>query len=175
LASGTQIGVDPVPYRLDYTLVTTDGWVTRHLDVVARGEGWRRHLDLRSDGRGGWEAEVEHEGAAAPALLDVGGDLRLVAGALDCDLARSPLTNTMPILRHRLDREPGAADLIMAWVRVPDLSVHPSRQRYEHVRADAAGAVVRYVGAHRDVVSLLELDADGLVRRCPDLAARVEP
>ena len=34
----------------------------------------------------------------------------------------------------------------MAWVSVPDLSVHPSRQRYEHVRLDPDDtSVVRYV------------------------------
>jgi hypothetical protein len=51
--------------------------------------------------------------------------------------------------------------------------VQPSRQRYEHVRLTADGAVVRYVGEHRDFVGELELDRDGVVIFYPDLARRV--
>lgn len=74
-----------------------------------------------------------------------------VLGAVDCDLGRSPLTNVMPVRRHRLHEAPGAVDFLMAWVSVPDLGVHRSRQRYEHLRPVAVDspAVVRYVGAHR--------------------------
>ena len=62
---------------------------------------------------------------------------------------------------------------MMAWVSVPDLGVHPSPQRYEHVSADEWGSVVRYVGAHRSFEGLLELDRDGLVLMYPELARRV--
>lgn len=79
----------------------------------------------------------------------------------------------MPILRHGLDAGPGAVDFLMAWVSVPDLGLHPSRQRYEHVRTGSGEAVVRYVGAHRDFVGELRLDGDGLVLDYPELARRV--
>jgi uncharacterized protein len=170
-ASGTQMGVDPVPYRLDYRLETGPQWVTSRLNVDATGEGWRRHLDLRHDGTGAWSCEVEFAGDVD--LPAAGGDLDLVKGALDCDLARSPLTNVMPVRRHDLHRDAGGLDFLMAWVSVPDLGVHPSQQRYEHVRADESGSVVRYVGAHRDFEGLLELDRDGLVLVYPQLARRV--
>jgi len=63
---------------------------------------------------------------------------------------------------------------MMAWVSVPDLSVHQSRQRYEHVSLDSDGtSVVRYVGEHRDYVGELTFDADGAVITYPDLAQRV--
>ena len=62
----------------------------------------------------------------------------------------------------------------MAWVSVPDLSVQPSRQRYEHVRLDPDDtSVVRYVGEHRDYVGELRFDRDGVVITYPDLAQRV--
>jgi hypothetical protein len=170
-ASGTQMGVDPVPYRLDYRLETGPRWVTSRLDVVAVGEGWRRHLDLRHDGAGAWSCDVELAGDVD--LSAAGGDLDLVKGAPDCDLARSPLTNVMPVRRHDLHRKAGGVDFLMAWVSVPDLGVHPSQQRYEHVRTDESGSVVRYVGAHRDFEGLLELDPDGLVLVYPQLARRV--
>ena len=94
-------------------------------------------------------------------------------GARDCDLARSPLTNLMPVRRHRLHEKPGEVDFLMAWVSVPDLGLHPSEQRYEHVRRDNNHAVVRYVGRHREYVGELLLDRDGVVELYPGLATRV--
>ena len=80
----------------------------------------------------------------------------------------------MRVRRHNLHREPGAVDFLMAWVSVPDLSVRPSRQRYEHVRLDPDDTpVVRYVGEHRDYVGELRFDRDGVVITYPDLAQRV--
>ena len=140
-ATGTQIGAD---YRLDYELdATGPGFVTNRLTVEARGDGWSRSLDLRR------------------------GDM---GDALDCDLALSPLTNVMPILRHRLHEQPGAADFRMAWVDVPSLDVHESAQRYEHVRP----GVVRYVdrGEFDGFTAELELDGNGLVIDYPGLAER---
>lgn len=172
-ARGTQAGQDPLPYRADYELETDAGWRTRRLHVRSEGEGWSRTLTLTSDGAGRWACRTGEAGDVdlPPPGLDPG----TVAGALDCDLAFSPLTNTMPVLRHDLHRRPGAHDLLMAWVRLPGLSVHPSEQRYEHVEADSDGAVVRYGGRHRDFVGLLRFDRDGLVVHYPELAERVSP
>jgi hypothetical protein len=140
-ATGTQIGAD---YRVDYELdATGEGFVTNSLSVQARGEGWSRALTLRREQMG---------------------------DALDCDLALSPLTNAMPILRHGLHEQPGAADFTMAWIDIPSLTVHESAQRYEHI----APGVVRYVdrGAFDGFTAELELDGDGLVVRYPGLAER---
>lgn len=168
-ASGTQLGVDPLPYRLAYRLETGPGFVTRRLVAEAEGEGWWRSLDLRHGGRGSWTCSVEAEGGAA--LAAPGADPALLAGALDCDLAFSPLTNLMPVRRHALHERPGAVDLDAAWVGVPDLSVRISGQRYEHV----ATGRVRYVdqGLFAGFEAVLELDGDGLVTGYPGLAARV--
>ena len=92
-------------------------------------------------------------------------------GALDCDLGLSPLTNLMPIRRHALHQREGVAEILAAWVSVPDLSLHASRQRYEHVRT----GVVRFtdLGVHDGFSAELELDADGLVLLYPELARRL--
>lgn len=167
--SGTQIGADPVPYRLEYRLDASPGWLTRTLEVAVEGEGWSRRLRLKHDGRGAWRCRAEASGAAPglpPPGIDDPGDLD---GALDCDLGRSPLTNVMPIRRHSLHSDPGEVDFTMAWVSVPDLGVHRATQRYEHVRP----GVVRYVGEHRDFVGELEVDGDGMVVVYPELAERV--
>lgn len=170
-AEGTQLGARPVPYRLDYRLEVGEDWMTRGLDVRAGGVDWRRELDLRHDGQGGWTAQAAQEGDVA--LPPPGGDVAAVHGALDCDLGLCPLTNVMPVRRHKLHLRPGAMDFLMAWVSVPDLGLHPSRQRYEHVGRRDDRRVVRYVGEHRSFVGELELDDDGFVLLYPQLARRL--
>jgi hypothetical protein len=155
-ATGTQIGAR---YRLDYELDAPAGWVTRRLRVTITTGDAERAVLLEHDGEGGWLLD----GADAPAL----------AGALDCDLGLSPLTNLMPVRRHGLHERAGAAEIVAAWVAVPDLSVHASRQRYDHVRP----GVVRFtdLGLHEGFTADLELDGDGLVLLYPDLARAVTP
>jgi hypothetical protein len=148
-ASGTQLGAEPVPYRVDYELVTADRFVTARLSAVARTGGGERRLELLRHPDGGWTVD----GAGRPDL----------DAALDCDLGNSPLTNTMPILRA------GGGDFVMAWVSVPDLAVHRSPQRYEAIDARR----VRYVGLDTGFSAELELDDDGLVVRYPRLAERL--
>jgi hypothetical protein len=155
LARGVQLGAAPQPYRLDYDLHVPHDWITRRLELEAAGDGWRRTLVLERDVAGAWTVDGQRDDR-----LD---------GALDCDLAFSPLTNVMPVLRHGLHERAASHDFVMAWVSVPDLQVHRSPQRYEHVRP----GVVRYVALDGDFTADLELDADGLVVRYPRLAERV--
>ena len=75
-ASGTQVGIDAPAYRLDYELDATDGFVTGHLELRARGEGWSRTLVLNHDGRGEWDCSFAAEGvndleAGGPRTEDV--------------------------------------------------------------------------------------------------------
>jgi hypothetical protein len=155
LATGVQLGVEPEPYLLEYRLDVPSGWITRRLDIEASGAGWRRWLSLEHDSKGRWTADGE--------------PVPDVDGALDCDLAFSPLTNLMPVRRSALHERPGHEDFVMAWVSVPDLRLHASPQRYEHVRS----GVVRYVALDGDFTAELELDDDGLVVRYPRLTERV--
>lgn len=169
-ASGVTVVAAPLPYRLDYELTTGVDYVTTRLVVRVEGDGWRRHLDLRRVPTGAWwcaadaqgECDLPEPGGASPPQL---------AGALDCDLGLSPLTNTMPVLRHGLLDGGGSGDLLMAWVSVPDLTVRPTRQRYTYVRHKSEAAVVRY--EDDDFAADLVLDPDGLVRRYPGVAFRV--
>src|ERR1700742_3815555 len=139
-ARGVAIGGDPVAYRLDYVLETGPGFVTTRLDVSSRGEGWSRRLVLRRDGAGAWTVDAETEGNLE--LPAAGGDATALAGALDCDLGLSPVTNLMPVMRHHLLSADGQVELTMAWVAVPALTVEPDGQRYtsagpNRVRYDA--------------------------------------
>jgi hypothetical protein len=170
-ATGTQFGADPLPYRADYELETGANWVTRRLHVDVAGGGWSRSLELLSDEAGQWSCTSSVDGEVD--LPIPGGNLAAVTGALDCDLAYSPLTNLMPVLRHNLHRQAGTVDFLMAWVSLPDLAVHASPQRYEALGSDENSALVRYISLDSDFVADLELDSRGLVTHYPGIATRV--
>lgn len=153
-ATGVAVGTDPVPYRLDYTLETAGGFITSRLVVTARGEGIRNELDLRRAPSGEWRANV---------------DLPDLREALDCDLGLSPLTNSMPVLRHGLLEGGDAFDFLMAWVSVPDLTVYAAPQRYTAL----GDRVVRYESSGGDFSSELTFDEEGLVVDYPQLARRL--
>jgi hypothetical protein len=155
-AEGTQLGFAPRPYRVDYELTTGEGWVTERLQVAARDDSGTRRLDLRRDGGGAWTAN----GEPFPEL----------EGALDCDLAHSPLTNTMPVLREGLLDGGEPVDFSMAWVGLPGLDVHRSPQRYEPI----GPRTVRYMSLDSDFRADLELDEHGMVLRYPQMAERVQ-
>jgi uncharacterized protein len=176
-ARGTQIGLDPLPYRLSYRLEAPERFVTRSLEIEVGGDGWRRELDLTHDGNGSWQCDGAESGEARADLPAPGGDTAGLEASLDCDLGLSPLTNLMPIRRHDLHRGPGDAEFVIAWVSVPDLALHVSAQRYEHLRMEGEGAIVRFTdeGMFKGFTSELELDQDGLVRVYPGLATRVGP
>jgi hypothetical protein len=82
----------------------------------------------------------------------------------------------MPVRRFHLLTQPGAADIVTAWVSIPDLVLQPYPQRYELVAVTAAGgAIVRFFDRGRSpgFTADLELDSDGIVDVYPQLAHRV--
>jgi hypothetical protein len=171
-ARGTSTAAD---YTTDWTLECEPDWETRRLSVRARGDGWVRSLDV-TRGDAGWRAR-RRKNDAPPEDVDL-GPLGLDE-ALDCDLALCPVTNTMPTLRHDLV---GAArsgldlsvDLVMAWIDVPALTVHRSRQRYTALGpAGEGGARIGF--ASEGFTATITVDADGLVVDYPGVGTRVVP
>ncbi len=171
-ASGVAIGSAPLPYRIDYDLETRQGFLTSRLRVTARGEGWRRTLDLRR-GDDEWHIRAEQHGDVD--LPPAGGDPSLLAGALDCDLGLSPVTNMMPILRHGLRRGGAPIELTMAWVDVPALAVHPDGQRYRHLGSATDHHVIRYEAVDGSFAADISVDTDGVVIDYPGIGRRLGP
>jgi uncharacterized protein len=170
MATGTAMAARPVPYRLDWRLETAARFVTTRLEVRAHGEAWDRRLDLRRSPEGQWNATRDETGA--PPLPAPDDDvLAALDDALDCDLGLCPLTNTMPVLRHRLLDGGDPVDFVMAWVSVPDLAVHRSEQRYTFIRRTRTAAVIRYESG--SFSSDLRFDSDGLVVDYPRLGRRL--
>jgi hypothetical protein len=170
-AVGIAIGTVPVAYRMDYKLETLAKFITSGLLVKTRGDGWSRTLDLRRNRAGRWSVRTSASGSVD--LPAPGGDVADFADSLDCDLALSPLTNTMPVLRHGLLDGGGPLDFVMAWVSVPDLSIHRSGQRYTFVRREGADSIVRYESSSRDFMAELTIDPDGLVLAYPGIGRSI--
>jgi hypothetical protein len=155
---GRAVGQLPEPYWLSYALETDERAATTRLQVTAATAVAENVLDLRRSGEG-WT---------------VNGDPRAeLAGALDCDLACSPVTNTMPIIRHRLHREAGSQRFTMAFVQVPTLPVLAVPQQYIHLGRIPEGARVRYSSGRFS--SDLVVDDAGLVLSYPTMAKRIDP
>ena len=144
------VTLDGKPLIVWYTVRCDEDWGTRDLEVTVRSGArmWQLRLKAR-DGR--WDS--------------ADGPLAAIEGAVDVDLGVTPSTNTLPI--RRLELEIGQhADLVVAWVRFPDLSVLRSDQRYTRL----AENTYRYESGsfRRDI----EVDDLGLVTTYPGLFVR---
>jgi hypothetical protein len=172
-AKGVAIGTSPVHYWLDYQLETTAGFVTSRLRVISSGQGWRRTLDLRRGEAGVWVVLAEGDGDVE--LPSGGGDPTAFAGALDCDLGLSPVTNLMPVLRHDLLAGGGPVELMTAWVSVPDLSVRQDGQRYSFLRSAPDHNVIRFEATDGTFAADITVDREGFVLDYPGIARRLAP
>ncbi len=149
-------------YRL---FVDSDGTL-RRLSVTSAVAERERHLTISRTDDGVW-------------LLDTGsgtgGTRSDLAGAVDVDLAYSPMFNTLPIRRLNLHREPGEHVVPVVFVSLPALEVEVVDQTYRTVSAldDGDHAVVEFRWG--DFTSELVVDADGLVVDYPGIATRLSP
>jgi hypothetical protein len=112
--------LEGAPTKVTYWVSCGADWRTRMASVRLRhGNGSRvghQRLVAKPDGR--WHLR----GKESP-------DLR---GCTDVDLEWSPATNTIPIRRLALE-DGDSEDIRVAWIRFPDLTVEPTRQRYTRV------------------------------------------
>ena len=126
-------------YELSYELETSSGYVTERLAVSVTG---------------------------GPELALVRGRSPELDGAADCDLGFSPLTNAMPVLRDRLQGNGTAFEIDVAWVSVPDLTVHRDHQIYEPLGGDR----IRFRSPEADFERRILLTPQGFVLDYPDIA-----
>ena len=136
-AKGTMLAATPVPFACRYELYTDDAWATARFEVTVEGAGFLRSVRLeRAAGR--WRVTATEQGNLDAALLAAGHPRAALPGseepaklvkALDVDLGFTPLTNTLPIQRLKL--EPGESREIRAvYIELPQLSVSVMPQRY---------------------------------------------
>ena len=135
---------------LRYSIDTDASWATRTVRVATDDTS----LVLFADGRGHWS-----EGD--------GRTLALLSGAIDVDLAATPLTNTLPIWRLGL-AVGESADIVTAYISIPDLGVTADPQRY--TRLDER--VYRFESRDSDFTRDITVDDAGFVVDYPGLFRR---
>jgi hypothetical protein len=111
-------------------------------------------LEILSDGRGHWRRA---DGTALPEL----------DGCIDPDLSITAFTNTVAI--RRLGCRVGeAADIKVAYILAPELSLRAAPQRYTHL----ADRMWRFHGLDIDFTADITVDEDGFVIEYPLLVTR---
>ncbi len=148
---------ETAPWTVEYRVTFDPTWVTREALVSVRRAGSDSLLELRREPSGRWLA-----GSVPIPACD---------GCLDVDLGVTPSTNTSAI--RRLGLEVGhSAELNAAWVRFPDLSIEPLRQRY--TRLEPLSYLYESLRDGKVVFrARLEVDATGLVERYEGVFERV--
>ncbi len=140
--------------KIAYQVVCDDAWSTRIAIVKIRRRTTRGRQSL-------W---VHHDGR----WFSHGGVERAdLAGCTDVDLEASPSTNTLPI--RRLGLAVGESrEVRAAWVRFPQLTVQPLRQRYTRIGENR----YRYESLESGFSAEIDVDDAGLVVTYPGLWMR---
>ena len=118
--------------------------------------------------RGGGKAAIRLEADGEGRWRSAGSDAPQFEGAVDVDLGIGASTNTLPIRRLELPVG-GAAEIVAAWVRFPDLSLEPLPQRYTRLAEDR----YRYESLDSGFTADLVVDELGLVIDYPGWCERI--
>ncbi len=148
IADGTVIMVeDNLPLRIHYTVRCNPGWSVRQVAVEVDGYAAPRQR-LTADGAGVW-----HKAPNTP--------LDHLAGCIDVDIAATPFTNTLPIRRLGLQPDE-SAEIEVAYITIPELSLSAARQRYTCLEMGQQGGRYRYESLDSGFTAELTVDANGL-------------
>ena len=143
--------LEGAPLAASYLVETDTAWRTRRVRVDVRGGGT---LEILSDGAGHWR---DANGAALPDL----------DGCIDPDISMTPFTNTVAL--RRLGAKVGvAAEIKVAYILVPELTLRAAPQRYTHL----SQRLWRFDGLDIDFTADIAVDEDGFVVDYPGLFRR---
>jgi hypothetical protein len=161
----------------------TDRWLrTQNVTDTVRTLVWRRidepgmeiaHVESLAQASGtqiGGAYELRWRLDGSRLELEVVGERRATVELGDADffdVFASPFFNSLPVARDRLLDGGPARDYVMRFVRVPDLVVVRSEQRYE----PKAGRVIRYSSG--SFSADIAFDADGFVTRYEGFLERI--
>jgi hypothetical protein len=158
VANGLVIGLEAGrPFRIGYEIRCDGRWRVREVRAAAPDSG-RPVLELLTDGEGHWK---RGGGEPVPEL----------DGCIDVDISATPLTNTLPI--RRLGLEPGESEeLMVTYVRVPELLVGLERQRYGCLEDLTDSGLYCFEALPSGFTASLPVDGDRLVIDYPGLFRR---
>ena len=144
--------LEGTPLDASYLVETDAAWRTLRVRVDVKGGGT---LEILSNGTGHWRRS---DGTALPEL----------EGCIDPDISMTPFTNTVAI--RRLGLQVGeAAEIKVAYILVPELSLRAAPQRYTRL----ADRLWRFDGLDIDFTADLTVDEEAFVVKYPGLFRRV--
>ncbi|MBV9142473.1 MAG: putative glycolipid-binding domain-containing protein [Pseudonocardiales bacterium] len=146
-------------YSASYSVATDEVGVIERLTVRTAAAKGEQHITLTRSEESVWL--VDHGQNAERTHFD---------GALDANLAFSPLFSALPIRRLGLHQEVTGHDLAVVFVALPNLEVHRVSQTYRTV---ALGEPTVVSVSSEAGTAELTVDADGLVLEYPGVARRV--
>ena len=155
LADSLIVGIsNRMPFRLYYEITCDSSWNVKELDLMLLS-GSRKSLKIQADGQGHW-------------FTSIGDSIPSLGGCIDIDISATPFTNTLPIRRLKL--RPGqSAELLVAYVLIPEIELMTDRQRYTCLELHAQGGLYKYESMESDFKAELPVDSDGLVIDYPGL------
>ncbi len=155
LADSFIVGVsNRMPFRLHYEITCDSSWNVKELNLILLS-GSRKSLKIQADGQGHW---FTHTADPMP----------LLEGCIDVDISATPFTNTLPI--RRLELRPGqSAELLVAYVLIPDMELMTDKQRYTCLELNSSGGLYKYENMESNFSAELPIDNDGLVINYPGL------
>jgi len=144
--------VDNAPLSLRYQIYCNAKWQVLGVNVQTFEH---KGLSLQADGEGHW-------------TTGSGSTIDFLDGCIDADISITPFTNTLSIKRLNLQHGE-TAEIAVAYIELPALSVQPSMQRYTCLDARR----YRFESLATGYTADLTVDEDGLVIEYPDLWKRV--
>jgi uncharacterized protein len=149
-------------FTASYRLVVADDGTVGRLSLTTATAARERHLTMNRTDDGFW-------------LLDTGsgGTREQFGGAVDVDVAYSPVFNALPIRRLGLHREAGEHTLPMVYVSLPELRVELVEQTYRTVGTLGADGTAVVGFSWGDFAADLTVDGDGMVLAYPGVATRL--
>jgi hypothetical protein len=145
--------LDGAAIEASYAVEADTAWRTRRVRVEIANLG--RVLEMSANGIGRWS---DAGGTWIPAL----------DGCVDVDISLTPATNTLPIRRLNLPVGEGA-DIKVAYVLAPELSLRAGPQRYTRLGAK----LWRFTGLDINFTADISVDEDGFVVDYPGLFHRI--
>lgn len=140
------------PFAARYRIECDAGWRVLRVDVSLIGEEQSISLERGNDGT--WS--------------DGSRRIDVLPGAFDVDIFPTPFTNTIPIRRLNLGAGE-SADIIVAYITLPEMSVTRDPQRYTCIQLLE---LYRFESLDSDFKCDIEVDKDGLVVSYPGLFRR---
>jgi hypothetical protein len=145
-------------FRATYRITCDREWRFRRVELLL-GADDDRSLTLTTDGSGHW-----HDAD--------GGEITRLRGCFEIDISATPFTNTLAIGRLQLATGQ-SADLLAAYIRLPELTVEAVPQRYTCIERGETQSAFKYEGLFRNYTGLLPTDKDLLVIDYPETFRRV--